>query len=187
MLLFIRSVLKRRSAHWRFNTSHVTLYLLCSGLCIWVCGKFQYISCYSLSVFFFSHSQTNRGFNTSHVTLYLGVAEKYNSRTGFQYISCYSLSSSRWESGNQNMVSIHLMLLFITNREKKRRCRRAVSIHLMLLFIQVGNRQKSAEEKFQYISCYSLSTAVLNGIQDLVEFQYISCYSLSWCRKKSWI
>ena len=37
----------------------------------------------------------------------------------------------------------------------------------------------SSLEKFQYISCYSLSTKGAWHIHIIVKFQYISCYSLS--------
>ena len=118
-----------------FNTSHVTLY---QGL--WTSWRphqsFQYISCYSLSpggekdtsrttvsihlmLLFINMLRCSRGikrrFNTSHVTLYRGTGKKDGGLfTTFQYISCYSLSviySSR--SKAKNVVSIHLMLLFI--------------------------------------------------------------------------
>ena len=76
-----------------FNTSHVTLYQtrnVDEGI-----GDilFQYISCYSLS------------FN-----LYAGKV--FN--PWFQYISCYSLSLSAILAILDLRVSIHLMLLFIT-------------------------------------------------------------------------
>ena len=34
--------------------------------------------------------------------------------------------------------------------------------------------------KFQYISCYSLSNKEIEHVSGEVMFQYISCYSLSW-------
>ena len=75
----------------RFNTSHVTLYLL---RCLRSDQQpsFQYISCYSLS-----------------------MLARLEGRmiTEFQYISCYSLSNRSALRKSQKTVSIHLMLLFI--------------------------------------------------------------------------
>ena len=76
------------------------------------------------------------------------------------------------------IVSIHLMLLFIADRQHgkilllsfqyiscyslsfsggKYGNQRNVSIHLMLLFIQKVAEGSGKKCKFQYISCYSLS------------------------------
>ena len=96
-------------------------------------------------------------FNTSHVTLYLEPAGKH--RLGF-----------------------------------------TVSIHLMLLFITEGSMEEVTSNLFQYISCYSLSGSSFNISRNKYRFntshvtlyqnppilplmhsmfQYISCYSLS--------
>ena len=82
-----------------------------------------------------------RSFNTSHVTLYR-VRELI--------------------SGYRAGVSIHLMLLFISNNRYKRR----------------------QSTKFQYISCYSLSALIIGSSRFLLMFQYISCYSLSGCVRR---
>ena len=76
----------------RFNTSHVTLYLQNVDYGKMAKG-FQYISCYSLS------SQYPEG--------QVGIC------AWFQYISCYSLSRPVYDTIVREMVSIHLMLLFI--------------------------------------------------------------------------
>ena len=97
-----------------FNTSHVTLYLMPLSF------QIKYLKC----------------FNTSHVTLYQCGYVLATTVHGFQYISCYSLSKERktrltipvsfntshvtlYPGGIQRsdyglIVSIHLMLLFIT-------------------------------------------------------------------------
>ena len=98
--------------------------------------KFQYISCYSLS--------------TCTVTA-------TPQRGGFQYISCYSLSQIAGASSSPPDVSIHLMLLFISDP--------------VISFAEVP--------LFQYISCYSLSIWQVDVWLRLASFQYISCYSLS--------
>ena len=80
----------------------------------WLQQPFQYISCYSLSIPASTSCSTCCSFNTSHVTLYL-----------LRFHSVISL----------NIVSIHLMLLFIGE------------------FLSEWDRT----DAFQYISCYSLS------------------------------
>ena len=124
--------------HVQGNVSiHLMLLFILEGVQISMDDSlFQYISCYSLSravdimetasvvsihlmLLFINMLRCSRGikrrFNTSHVTLYRGTGKKDGGLfTTFQYISCYSLSviySSR--SKAKNVVSIHLMLLFI--------------------------------------------------------------------------
>ena len=118
----------------RFNTSHVTLYPD-PPTRVTHNKKFQYISCYSLSILISERSQIKTGFNTSHVTLYLRYGAGLIPRCCFNtsHVTLYRKATKGWQ--RNNVVSIHLMLLFIVfkllNKEKKQR--------------------------FQYISCYSLS------------------------------
>ena len=136
MLLFIRSFAKK------------------SG----ISQKFQYISCYSLSMIFQGITEDRKRFNTSHVTLY---------RKKTICAICVDL------------VSIHLMLLFI----KTEVCCalpalpfQYISCYSLSAFIQFSGNHMSS---FQYISCYSLSPfrRFVSSVQ--CAFQYISCYSLS--------
>ena len=119
----------------RFNTSHVTLYRTTKALLssanpvsihhmllfiIYETGevdsfsRFQYITCYSLSLYYQFDWRVNDSFNTSHVTLYrrpgglrehgivvsihhmlLFILKGYPDGccfSEFQYITCYSLS-----------------------------------------------------------------------------------------------
>ena len=93
---------------YRFNTSHVTLYLFDNGNIRYL-YEFQYISCYSLSIFLLEiqHNEQNVSihlmllfihgnslvylslirFNTSHVTLYLRAFAKNPDRT-----ACFNTS-----------------------------------------------------------------------------------------------
>ena len=119
--------------------------------------SFQYISCYCLSFSSLSSLGTGINFNTSHVTVYL---------------SACNTSDKRF------LISIHLMLLFITYKvviqinwryfntshvtvyrmkTKKTNGRIKISIHLMLLFIIALFTAIYKPLKFQYISCYCLS------------------------------
>ena len=135
MLLFICNAPTLRCKSQDFNTSHVTLYLLTSSHALFIM-LFQYITCYSLSIDFFEHS---------------------DNLLEFQYISCYSLSTLLTSFAFCSPVSIHLMLLFIGKKHPGRVHRCLVSIHLMLLFIKEQAEKTYTETVFQYISCYSLS------------------------------
>ena len=111
-------------------------------------AKFQYISCYSLSTFWTYMNTLEQRFNTSHVTL-------------------YRRDVGTWTWGW--CVSIHLMLLFISQRMNriirylsfntshvtlyhwrgfKRLYRWEVSIHLMLLFIVSMAKQSGIGSRF---------------------------------------
>ena len=119
----------------------------------------------------------------------------------FQYISCYSLSGRKaritiWQ-GCFN--TSHVTLYRCLNGEKFDFEKRFNTSHVTLYLVQLGNGNFG--ERFQYISCYSLSRAgsALSGgkesfntshitlylklatlfIDLTEEFQYISCYSLS--------
>ena len=139
-----------------FNTSHVTVYRFTQPVIIDK-NKFQYISCYCLSLrppnipytlnisihlmllfignaFILSRIWLN--FNTSHVTVY---------RSGYRLL-WFCL-----------VISIHLMLLFILNVEIRVAFCACISIHLMLLFIQFSKNPVILLARFQYISCYCLS------------------------------
>ena len=122
----------------RFNTSHVTLYRP-------LCTQF---------------TRLHECFNTSHVTLYPGTYQPGMERTLFQYISCYSLSERTF--------------IFVI--------RTSVSIHLMLLFISESVRGISALMKFQYISCYSLSEdgQVTMELQQCFNTSHVTLYRREW-------
>ena len=156
MLLFICNAPTLRCKSQDFNTSHVTLYLLTSSHALFIM-LFQYITCYSLSIDFFEHS---------------------DNLLEFQYISCYSLSTLLTSFAFCSPVSIHLMLLFIQTvqrymlinpgfntshvtlylfRTPSSQAFLWVSIHLMLLFIATVFQSILPCQAFQYISCYSLS------------------------------
>ena len=111
------------------------LFILSSNSIPKMIGRFQYISCYSLSKMAAGLIIPELCFNTSHVTLYPEVSDGNTKQSVFQYISCYSLSGHNEESDLWRNVSIHLMLLFIGEETERLVCK----------------------ETFQYISCYSLS------------------------------
>ena len=124
-----------------------------------------------------------RSFNTSHVTLYR-VRELI--------------------SGYRAGVSIHLMLLFISNNRYKRRqstkfqyiscyslSRRCfkpsifecVSIHLMLLFIVFSPATLS---RLKIVSIHLMLLFIAHPQVTRLLFQYISCYSLSNVQRRNW-
>ena len=113
MLLFIFLCCKHCFRFIRFNTSHVVIYPL-TEILVGGAWEFQYISCCYLSSTQLKTVTPKERFNTSHVVIYL---ENTNML------------------GDKNMVSIHLMLLFIGKLEL----------------------EKISVKKFQYISCCYLS------------------------------
>ena len=166
---------------------------------------FQYISCYSLSFAKEILDIACKGFQ--YISCYSlsqpGIGIDY--ATGFQYISCYSLSSIHLTTTLISEVSIHLMLLFINNRnimECKEICFNTSHVTLYRLWgartghcdicfntshvtlYRIGVSKIVRKLKFQYISCYSLSETYILSMVTGGKFQYISCYSLSYsCRK----
>ena len=96
-------------------------------------------------------------FNTSHVTLYPIEYIWFTVLFTFQYITCYSLSFTQPQQFTRVNVSIHHMLLFISEDSYLSSLEYPVSIHHMLLFIGNLSFAFSAVSWFQYITCYSLS------------------------------
>ena len=113
MLLFIRFINNKRSIQMKFQ--YISCYCLSLPPLPYFLNvfQFQYISCYCLS----KNQQKNRlrifNFNTSHVTVYRRAEPVLHRSYEFQYISCYCLSSTIVEPGIRTFISIHLMLLFI--------------------------------------------------------------------------
>ena len=131
-----------RADHPRsFNTSHVTLYLNVKQFIekrkrvsihlmllfilllqpVQNCqARFQYISCYSLSNGTLTPSDVEIRFNTSHVTLYLLYHVFHvccKCRFNTSHVTLYRFLRSHWTHGRR--VSIHLMLLFIAEKDNK--------------------------------------------------------------------
>ena len=157
MLLFIESELAQGITLWVVSIHLMLLFITDSPSRVAHNKKFQYISCYSLSVDQISSLIASMRFNTSHVTLYRALDIRAPRILQFQYISCYSLSISSALNSARSMVSIHLMLLFIPLGCYVSRRTLMVSIHLMLLFIAADFLIDATGLPFQYISCYSLS------------------------------
>ena len=125
------------------------------------------------------HKNIHQRFNTSHVTLY---RQQKHRKTERKYVSIHLMllfiTDLREKQRKRIFVSIHLMLLFIGLRIRNASLH-LVSIHLMLLFIKDGGDMGKGMEPFQYISCYSLSVKRHKLAWFRSMFQYISCYSLS--------
>ena len=99
---------------------------------------FQYISCYSLSLR--SKDINPNRFKFQYISCYSLSVEELKRGNGFpefQYISYYSLSVLHPPQIVEQLVSIHLMLLFISEAPDVCDERMVVSIHLMLLFISL--------------------------------------------------
>ena len=147
--------------NWRmqqsFNTSHVTLYRILPDKSAFIPFGFNTSHVTLYQNIRLTRIKLSVCFNTSHVTLYQHDQEDVMQKLMFQYISCYSLSQKH---------------------QQKRRTK-LVSIHLMLLFISFADPDPTSFSRFQYISCYSLSTVEKRLRVCKEMFQYISCYSLS--------
>ena len=101
--VYLNNTALRNPLYPNFNTSHVTVYLY-KIINFEKGSKFQYISCYGLSIVYNLEYQKKKDFNTSHVTVYHDPSSQvaYNVLI-FQYISCYGLSIF-----NRSLLSHHV-------------------------------------------------------------------------------
>ena len=100
-----------------------------------------------------------KSFNTPHVTLYR--LEKYIQRESTSSFNTSHVTLYRYSVcalADSSQVSIHHMLLFIIVGERIPNYPGHVSIHHMLLFIWSPRPLAEVYIRFQYITCYSLST-----------------------------
>ena len=159
---------------------HISYYSLSEAIEVGAAAGdvFQYISCYSLSFAKEILDIACKGFQ--YISCYSlsqpGIGIDY--ATGFQYISCYSLSSIHLTTTLISEVSIHLMLLFINNRnimECKEICFNTSHVTLYRLW---GARTGHCDICFNtsHVTLYRIG---VSKIVRKLKFQYISCYSLS--------
>ena len=96
-------------------------------------------------------------FNTSHVTLYPVPEMIYLPRDSFNtsYVTLYLQNKTHLEHQSFSFNTSHITLY--RRNWKRRKKVTAVSIHLMLLFIRTPAWPLEVNQRFQYISCYSLS------------------------------
>ena len=140
-------------------------------------------------------------FNTSHVVVYRKVqiilccGDIVSIHLMLQFITRLTYSPFF-----KKLVSIHLMLQFISGHYFFCLVWYLVSIHLMLQFIMKPKGKLIVSDKFQYISCCSLSKKEIRKCKTIIVsihlmlqfimsnkgnrilgrvFQYISCCSLS--------
>ena len=156
MLLFIRPANLSFTLSTKFQ--YISCYCLSVSARIYYFSKsvFQYISCYCLSASTASASTISSNFNTSHVTVYQWY---YDSRL-FTFIDF-------------NTSHVYPELI------QKWTMLKCISIHLMLLFIRMAAVGGERSIVFQYISCYCLSVSGFDSFISAHLFQYISCYCLS--------
>ena len=140
MLLFIERKFFTENRNYGFNTSHVVIY---RRICILYPFVFQ-------------------SFNTSHVVIYRTlVYPSHLPLLSFQYISCCYLSVVLTTTTPLlNLVSIHLMLLFIGLGQMVIDFVFDVSIHLMLLFIKSA---KKAVERGKKVSIHLMLLFILRN------------------------
>ena len=140
-----------------FNTSHVVVYPAHKWFILWYV-KFQYISCCSLSWFQHPVILHIARFNTSHVVVY---------------------HNRKIKNMEVLTVSIHLMLQFIVTlllHTEKKSC---FNTSHVVVYPSIPDEVIDFVERFQYISCCSLSGCPVVQKNALHVFQYISCCSLS--------
>ena len=144
-------------------TAHISIHLMLrfiSYLCTDndLSGSFQYISCYGLSYRLDVNESAETDFNTSHVTVY------------------------RLASNAIPLVVVDFNTSHVTVYHKQNdrgMLIGKISIHLMLRFIKIADDKLDHKIKFQYISCYGLSSVSFSVSIKSRLFQYISCYGLS--------
>ena len=111
---------------------------------------FQYISCYCLSSCSSNRDINTSNFNTSHVTVYQRVQLRSNPVHEFQYISCYCLSHCQTYNNYTKHISIHLMLLFIISLIN----RRIIFWYFNTSHVTVYRKQQRSTGRFYLISIH---------------------------------
>ena len=146
--------------------------------------KFQYISCYGLSLKSVFDDHLRDLFQ--YISCYGLSTIRYTCRREarkFQYISCYGLSSffSMGSMGNRYFNTSHVTVYRIFRWGIWSAA--AISIHLMLRFI--GEEYKLPEniKEFQYISCYGLSCNQVDSFIAEYHFNtsHVTVYLLTFC------
>ena len=147
--------------------------------------RFQYISCYSLSLLkqcvqpwifvsihlmlLFIKSEDLKDyskicFNTSHVTLYRWSALWPNiTNTSFNtsHVTLYLVAGNMFKLPTEFQ---YISCYSLSGIPMQKLLTMNVSIHLMLLFIEKRHCISCNQRKFQYISCYSLSNFAGIGV-----------------------
>ena len=144
--------------------------------------KFQYISCYGLSLIPIISSGLI--FKFQYISCY-GLSLSFKNYVlkllVFQYISCYGLSWMENCKTGWNTISIHLMLRFIPHLRSSMQILMMISIHLMLRFIASKGALDNPINEFQYISCYGLSfrNQIEGGEKNNFNTSHVTVYLLS--------
>ena len=156
----------------------ILLFIRPLELALTAVSKFQYISCYSLSVKAVQTFPVYTRFNTSHVTLYRLMQNSYQATSPFQYISCYSLSGVRIGHIQDTMdFSIHLMLLFIEKELYPYLLFYGFNTSHVTLYQKIATEIAKRYKRFN-TSHVTLYPSFFQFSQIDLSFEYISCYSL---------
>ena len=101
---------------------------------------FQYISCCYLSYLLHCSSYLQVRFNTSHVVIYHIDSLDAFEYTMFQYISCCYLSRSNSSLRSSKILFQYISCCYLSELiSRKKKIENLVSIHLMLLFIPLAS------------------------------------------------
>ena len=201
MLLFILAYPCADSHHCGISIHLMLLFIRVGFFQILSIIKFQYISCYCLSLSSTLVDRMCMDFNTSHVTVYLYSGYKVKNDIGdfntshvtvypfanlfastvpaFQYISCYCLSLSdhltigKTTYFNTSHVTVYLYYLSPCIPIY------LISIHLMLLFIDLFDISPLCSTSISiHLMLLFINIFFPKFFRKLI-FQYISCYCLS--------
>ena len=180
MLLFISM---HRQHHLRlFQFQYISCY--CLSQCVPGAVRRSWISIHLMLLFIDKDSlpfQKKEHFNTSHVTVYLSIFSMASSSDVISiHLMLLFIIHVKTKSIDKFRISIHLMLLFIVSFCYCRCSYLVISIHLMLLFIMHQLMFKMVTMYFNtsHVTVYHDSK---RSQECPMRFQYISCYCLSFC------
>ena len=104
-------------------------------------------------------------FKTSHVIVYqTKIIRVFSDNPISKHLMLLFIANSTHNAKFIVSISKHLMLLFIAQIILHCICHFLISKHLMLLFITNNQITVKLGDKFQNISCYCLSIAVLSKV-----------------------
>ena len=135
MLLFIAKTKENRNVVIRFQ--YISCYCLSLFFApfMYLLHSFQYISCYCLSLSVSILAFVCGNFNTSHVTVYRAGVKGISNNSIFQYISCYCLSYTDEEEIKTKHWFQYISCYCLSKGVILVFGSKMISIHLMLLFI----------------------------------------------------
>ena len=164
----------------RFNTSHVTLYLLQTTQIL----HMEEVSIHHMLLFITFREHTLHGcsfVSIHHMLLFICSRQDSGENVpGFQYITCYSLSKKRVRKNTGRILFQYITCYSLSPPSPVSAPPTEVFQYITCYSLSgILNIPAYLLFPFQYITCYSLSGTGLKRGDVLLKFQYITCYSLS--------